>query len=326
MRIQSDAVPLQLSMKRQIKSVVTLITHNTWRLDFNLAIASFEDNIRASQNLLKLGLDSPQSQNLRFLFTSSIGSAHAWDNSKGRFSEEIQFDSSFAIGSGYGEAKYAAERIITKSGLHSTSLRIGQIARGVGGSWATTDWFPILVKSSIALGALPESAGVVSWLREEDVAAAILETAFSKKAPPPALNLVNPCGAPWAEIIAFVRRAIIKSKSLEDDVLPVIPFGDWFALFEKRAENASEDDLANIPAIKLLEFFRRLAQGGRRSERQTQTHGSNIGFRKVVCEVVVVMKGSHPAEFMYFCNISVLGKTMHHILNQLLDDALSSHR
>ncbi|KAG9308782.1 hypothetical protein JVU11DRAFT_11575 [Chiua virens] len=251
-------------MKRQIKSVVTLITHNTWRLDFNLAIASFEDNIRASQNLLKLGLDSPQSQNLRFLFTSSIGSAHAWDNSKGRFSEEIQLDSSFAIGSGYGEAKYAAERvshdldtmssvgtemalqIITKSGLHSTSLRIGQIARGVGGSWATTDWFPILVKSSIALGALPEPAGVVSWLREEDVAAAILETAFSKKAPPPALNLVNPCGAPWAEIIAFVRRAIIKSKSLEDDVLPVIPFGDWFALFEKRAENASEDDLANI--------------------------------------------------------------------------------
>ncbi|KAG9309638.1 putative aminoadipate reductase [Chiua virens] len=225
-----------------------------------LSPAQYEEAGR-TRNLLKLGLDSPQSPNLRFLFTSSIGSAQAWDNSKGRFSEEIQLDSSFAIGSGYGEAKYAAERIIAKSGLHSTSLRIGQIAGGVGGSWATTDWFPILVKSSIALGALPESAGVVSWLREEDVAAAILETAFSKKAPPPALNLVNPCGTPWAEIIAFVRRAIIKSKSLEDDVLPVIPFGDWFALLEKRAESASEDDLANIPAIKLLEFFRRLAQG-----------------------------------------------------------------
>ena len=41
-----------------------------------------------------------------------------------------------------------------------TSFRIGQIVSGLGGSWATTDWFPILVKSSIALGALPESAGV----------------------------------------------------------------------------------------------------------------------------------------------------------------------
>lgn len=47
-----------------------------------------------------------------------------------------------------------------KSGLHVTSLRIGQIAGGLGGSWATTDWFPIIVKSSIALGVLPETAGV----------------------------------------------------------------------------------------------------------------------------------------------------------------------
>ena len=41
-----------------------------------------------------------------------------------------------------------------------TSTRIGQIAGGHGGSWATTDWFPIIVKSSIAPGALPEAAGV----------------------------------------------------------------------------------------------------------------------------------------------------------------------
>lgn len=50
--------------------------------------------------------------------------------------------------------------MIVQSGLHATSLRIGQIAGGHGGAWATTDWFPIIVKSSIALGALPEAAGV----------------------------------------------------------------------------------------------------------------------------------------------------------------------
>ena len=120
------------------------------------------------------------------------------------------------------------------------------------------------MKSSIALGALPEAAGVsdpirrcpphthdrsqgVSWLREEEVASAILEAAFSKEAPPPALNIFNPRSRPWAEVIAFVRRAIIKRKGLlGDDVLPIVPFSDWFALLESKAENASEDDLAKI--------------------------------------------------------------------------------
>ena len=51
-------------------------------------------------------------------------------------------------------------QIIAASGLRATSLRIGQIAGGPNGSWATTDWVPIFIKSSIALGALPDSMGV----------------------------------------------------------------------------------------------------------------------------------------------------------------------
>ena len=86
----------------------------------------------------------------------------------------------------------------------------------------------------------------MSWLREEEVASAVLETAFAKEAPPPALNIVNPRSAPWAEIIAFVRRSVIKRKALGGDVLPIVPFGDWFALLEKKGENASEDDLVKI--------------------------------------------------------------------------------
>ncbi|KAG6371190.1 hypothetical protein JVT61DRAFT_9812 [Boletus reticuloceps] len=153
------------------------------------------------------------------------------------------------------------EQVIVRSVIHATSLRIGQIVGGHGGSWATTDWFPILVKSSIALGVLPGATGGVSWLREEEVASAILETAFAKEAPPPALNIVNPRSAPWAEIIAFVRRAILKRKALAEEDLPIVPFGEWFVLLERKAEKATEDDLAKIPAIKLLEFFRALARG-----------------------------------------------------------------
>lgn len=77
------------------------------------------------------------------------------------------------------------------------------------------------------------------------MAAAVLETGFSKEAPPPALNIVNPRSAPWAAIVAFVRKAIIKRKALlGEDVLPIVPFGEWFARLESKAEGASEDDLA----------------------------------------------------------------------------------
>jgi hypothetical protein len=84
-------------------------------------------------------------------------------------------------------------------------------------------------------------------LREEEVAAAILETTFAKEAPPPALNVVNPRSAPWAVIVAFVRRAIVKRKGLpREDVLPIVPFGNWFERLESKAEGASEDDLVKI--------------------------------------------------------------------------------
>ncbi|KAG6371116.1 hypothetical protein JVT61DRAFT_10658 [Boletus reticuloceps] len=180
----------------EVRNSVTAILHNAWRLDFNLAISSFEDSIRVSRNLIDLCLDSPPTQNLRFLITSSIGSAQGWDNSKRPFPEEVQLDPSIAAGTGYGEGKYATVRvscdatanliivtemngqIIVESGLHATYLRIGKIAGGHGGSWATTDWFPILVKSSVALGALPEAVGSVSWLREEEMDSAILEPAI----------------------------------------------------------------------------------------------------------------------------------------------------
>ncbi|KAG9309639.1 putative aminoadipate reductase [Chiua virens] len=220
----------------EIRNSVTLIIHNAWRLDFNLAMSSFEDSIRASRNLDGI-------------------------TRRGRSQRKFNLNPPSQVGAGYGEGKYVTERIIVKSGLHATSLRIGQIAGGLGGAWATTDWFPIIVKSSIALGVLPDSAGVVSWLREEEVASAILEASFSKEAPPPAVNIVNPRGAPWAEIMSFVRRSIIQRKGLGNDALPIVSFEDWFALLEKKAENASQDELVKIPAIKLLEFFRALARG-----------------------------------------------------------------
>ncbi|KIJ62360.1 hypothetical protein HYDPIDRAFT_114897 [Hydnomerulius pinastri MD-312] len=290
------------SLYETIRDSVTVIIHNAWRLDFNLSLSSFESSIRATRNLVDLGLASPRSPKVRFLFTSSIGSANSWDRARGPFPEEVQLDPSVAVGGGYGESKYVSERIIVKSGLQATSLRIGQIAGGPNGSWATTDWVPSIIKSSITLNALPDSHGVVSWLRPEEVAGAILEIAFTKDTPPPALNIVNPRGAPWADVMVAVRSAVIEKKKSKSDGLPLLPFEQWFAQLEARATGASSEDLANIPAIKLLEFFRLMAhsdQASPRSQPITEAGGmTNFSTTKaqLVSQIMAKMQPIGEAE------------------------------
>lgn len=48
-----------------------------------------------------------------------------------------------------------------QQGIPCTSLRVGQVcgARS-SGAWSTSEWVPIMLKSSIALGALPSLEGV----------------------------------------------------------------------------------------------------------------------------------------------------------------------
>jgi len=61
-----------------------------------------------------------------------------------------------AIGFGYGESKWAAERIFDTL-LPSVSLvRIGQLGGGPGEDWSLTDWFPSLVLSGPHIKCLPD--------------------------------------------------------------------------------------------------------------------------------------------------------------------------
>ena len=182
--VEGDAARPNLSLDDrtygEIRDSVTMIVHNAWRLDFNSALSSFEPNVRGTRHLIDLARASKWATKPRFLFTSSVSSAQGWDKSKGAFPEEVQLDAGVAVGPGYGASKYVSERvrtcvivdhdlvshlthaqILAMSGLPVTSFRIGQITGGTPrGAWSTTDWVPIIVKSSVTLGALPEARGV----------------------------------------------------------------------------------------------------------------------------------------------------------------------
>ncbi|KAJ7622608.1 putative aminoadipate reductase [Mycena polygramma] len=229
-----------------LRDTLTVIIHNAWTLDFNKSLSSFEPHVKGTRNLIDLALQSPNK--VRFLFTSSIGSAQGWNQNFGPFPEELQVNVNVAVGNGYGESKYVSERILAASGLDATSFRIGQVSRSASnGAWSTTDWVPAIVKSSIALGNFPSyPSGVAPWLAPEAVSQAIVDAALSTEKPPFAINLVHPRPVPWDHVMQAVAN---------DARLPLIPFPDWVKQLQVRAAAATAEDFDNIPGIKLLDFF-----------------------------------------------------------------------
>ncbi|KAJ7625856.1 putative aminoadipate reductase [Roridomyces roridus] len=175
--LEGDTAKADLSLPMdvwtELRDTVTVVIHNAWMLDFNKKLSSFESHIKGTRNLIDLARSSANA--VRFLFTSSIASAQGWDQSRGPFPEEMQLDASVAVGSGYGESKYASERILAASGLEAASFRIGQVSGATkSGAWSTTDWVPAVAKSSLPLGAFPSHpSSIVSWLPAEAVSGAI---------------------------------------------------------------------------------------------------------------------------------------------------------
>ncbi|KAF5362791.1 hypothetical protein D9757_011015 [Collybiopsis confluens] len=253
----ADDLGLSQDILYQLRQNLTIIVHNAWRLDFNLSLSSFESHIKGTRSLIDLARASRHSSNVRFLFTSSISSTQSWDASKGPYPEEVVLEAKYAVGLGYGESKYVAERVLAQSGLQATSFRIGQVAGGEpNGAWANTDWLPILVKSSLALNKLPDTHGSVSWIPMDAVTQALLDYAFLEGPAPIAVNILHPRPSSWTSVMTNIKQALIDEKKLSSDALPLISIHEWVSEIEKHASNPSDD----IPAVKLLEFFNNVAK------------------------------------------------------------------
>ncbi|KAJ6487136.1 putative aminoadipate reductase [Mycena vitilis] len=258
--LEGDTSSANLGLPLNLRDKVNVIIHNAWTLDFNKTLSSFEPHVKGTRNLIDLALRSNTS--VRFLFTSSIGSAQGWDRKLGPFPEELQLDANVAVGNGYGESKYVSERILAASGLDATSFRIGQICGSTSnGSWSTSDWVPAIVKSSIALGNFPsDPSGVAAWLSPESVSQAIVDAALSTGKPPFAINLVHPRPVSWDRVMSAIAR---------DASLPLVPFPEWVEQLQIRSVAATTEDLENIPALKFLDFFKAIAAGAGNTEFAT---------------------------------------------------------
>ncbi|KAH0581464.1 hypothetical protein H2248_012544 [Termitomyces sp. 'cryptogamus'] len=249
---------IEAELYREISLSVNVVIHNAWQIDFNLPLLSYEPNIQSSRYFVDLVRGGPNASCTRFLFISSVASAQSWDDTRGPVIEDLVAVSS-ALGGGYGEAKYIVERMLVNSGLQATSLRLGQICGGSPkGSWPTSEWFPLLVKSSVALGELPILGGIAPWLPADSMAQAIIDIVLYplSNSLPQVLNIVHPRPVEQRVIINGVISAV---KNVLDLQLRTVSLDQWLSSIEAYADKATSDDLKTVPAIKLISFFRRSA-------------------------------------------------------------------
>jgi len=273
----------------ELLETVSMIIHVAWRLDFNLTLTSFEPNVRGTRNLIDFARSSHHSSNFRFLFTSSIATAQSWDPNKGPYPEEIIEDSSYAVGGGYGEGKYVAERILANSGLQATSVRLGQISGARNGAWAMSDWLPILLKSSLTLGALPSAAGVVSWISMDTAAKIVLDIAFQDGKHLSALNLVHPRPITWNWMMIQLLHSLESIRGVQPNYIQIISFQEWIARLEALSGSGNGKQLEKVPAIKLLDFFRKMAEADFRITEERRYDSESGGLANLSIEKVKKM-------------------------------------
>lgn len=248
---------------REALSSVNLIIHNAWRVDFNLSLASFEPElIKSVVELIDLSGNLPNSP--RVAFISSVAATNRWAESKPNapVPEDVVVDPSVSAKRGYGFAKLTSEILLASAarttGAPVTVLRPGQIggpsAPGYG-EWSRKEAIFALVQASKTMLMAPNDLPPIDWIPVNDLADIVTDLLIHDLRASTKLstyNLVNPTQSPWTMFVKSLQKRMpdVQSVSMQD----------WVKALEKLAMSTTGDASQQIPALKLLDYFRSLAQ------------------------------------------------------------------
>lgn len=241
---------------REIQNSVTHIIHNAWKINLNLSLASFDDSIRGVRALVDFAITSPLARPPHLVFVSSISVFINFENN-GSAAEEVLSDPETAVGTGYSESKWVAERILDaaseRTALQPVVVRLGQVCGDGNGTWNEKEWFPSLVKSAVTLGCLPSVDGTVAWITAPDAAAAMIEMSRVNPAPGAhTLHIVHPRGVPFNTLIASAASSLN---------VPLVPYTEWLSKLSEEYKTQSYSDTnlekaqSTNPALRLFGFF-----------------------------------------------------------------------
>ncbi|TFY54704.1 hypothetical protein EVJ58_g8699 [Rhodofomes roseus] len=297
-----------------IRKTVTHVVHAAWRVDFNLALSSFESLVAGAVRLLSM---APAAH---YLFMSSISIAAGWNvqgYQRDTYVPEaaLHEDIVAAATSGYGMSKYVVEEVLSNAyqkGFKTTSIRIGQVSgTSQSGAWNTSEWVPSIVKSSLALGVLPNSNNVVSWVPMDVVARTVVDVVLGPESPE-LINVVHPHPVKW--IVVF--------EAIQDELgvaLSFISFHEWVNQLEAVPDTTTPSDLGRIPGLKLLETFRALGtaemEARPEDEKESEFGGLPLFETNKACGIsqtlaTITPLDEHDARAWYFSTWYVSSSTI----------------
>ncbi len=219
---------------------VNLVIHNAWSVNFNMGVASFENQLQGARHLLDFCFKA----SARFFFVSSVSAAV---RSGTAVTESHLQHLTDAQEMGYARSKLVAERLCLharQAGLDARVLRVGQITGDTQrGAWNDTEAIPLMIRSATTIGALPTLGDTLTWLPIDTVAQVIVEICHSTQRHD-VYHVVNPKSLNWTQdLLPMLEGAGLKFEPVSAQ--------DWLA----RLESSNPDPAVN-PTIKLLDFFR----------------------------------------------------------------------
>lgn len=245
---------------QEILNEVDVVLYNAWRLDFGLALHSFDPFLRATRDLIDLSLSS--SKRPRIVFVSSTSSVAGLISAGMAVPEAPVDDPLAAMNTGYGQSKLTAERILTAASRRCkvpvSVVRVGQVG-GLShgdGVWADQPWISAIIRSSKTMGSFPSPVVPVDWV-SVDTVANILERIILLPGGDAHVsqfyNVVSEA-QPWTLLLDAlperIRRMITK----------VISLPDWISGIRELAE-LDGTDIKDVPAVRLVDFYTRLGSG-----------------------------------------------------------------
>lgn len=242
-RVQSFSADLTrpgFGLDPELLAGVNLVIHNAWSVNFNMGVASFENQLQGLKNLLDFSFKS----GARCLFVSSVSAAV---RSGSTVTESHLQHLTDAQEMGYARSKLVGERLCLlarEAGLDAGVLRVGQIVGDTQrGAWNATEAIPLMIRSAVTIGALPALNDTLTWLPIDVVAKSIVDICQSAKRQD-VYHVVNPKSLNWTQdLLPMLRAAGLTFEQVTAQ--------KWLELL-----SASNPDPAVNPTIKLLEFFR----------------------------------------------------------------------
>ncbi|PYI05408.1 putative NRPS-like enzyme [Aspergillus sclerotiicarbonarius CBS 121057] len=237
----------------------TDIIHCAWPVNFNLHLTSLaHDTLPTLLNLLTLALKTHRPTPATFNFCSSISSVV--NSPTTPIPESVPDTLTAAQNMGYAQLKLIAEHICANAASQSPSLttrilRIGQIIGDTQhGIWNATEAIPLMIQSSVTVGALPKLDESMRWLPVDIVGGAVVDILLLSSTPTPptkeneppnkveVYNIANPHPFHWTtDLLPALRTAGLQFTELEPS--------EWIS----RVRDVP-DPKAN-PPVKLVSFW-----------------------------------------------------------------------